>query len=113
MDFNIINLSIGMVLLMTVNITLGSLNAIFDGKFNWKKFIKGVGKSTVVALCIGTTYYAGSLNPDILVMELNGTQVNLLTAVYTAIFSAYLWYAKEDVIKIYSLIVPSKKKDGK
>ena len=35
MTTSIIHLAVGLVLLVAVNIVLGSLNALFDGSFSW------------------------------------------------------------------------------
>ena len=50
MDLSIINLGIGLVLVMCINIILGSINSIFEKAFDKKKFSKGLLKNFVTLL---------------------------------------------------------------
>ena len=48
MEQTIIRLAIGLVLLVAVNVVLGSLNALFDGTFDRIKCRNGVIKGTLL-----------------------------------------------------------------
>ena len=49
MEQTIIRLAIGLVLLVAVNVVLGSLNALFDGTFDRIKCRNGVIKGFIIA----------------------------------------------------------------
>ena len=95
MTTSIIHLAVGLVLLVAVNIVLGSLNALFDGT------IKGI----IVAACFIAFYMAGWLNPDIIAIDVDGQTVNLMTASNLALLTAYVLYAKDVFVKLKNLIL--------
>lgn len=69
MTTSIIHLAVGLVLLVAVNIVLGSLNALFDGSFDKVKLRNGTIKGIIVAACFIAFYMAGWLNPDIIAID--------------------------------------------
>ena len=89
LDMTIIRLAAGLVLLIAANIALGSINAIIDGEWDQTKFRNGCIKSAVVAAALVAVYFAGYLNPDLMVVEVDGQTVNLMTAVSLAMLAAY------------------------
>ena len=66
MEQTIIRLAIGLVLLVAVNVVLGSLNALFDGTFDRIKCRNGVIKGVIIAACFVAFYVAGRLNQSTL-----------------------------------------------
>ena len=50
------------------------------------------------------TYILGGLNPNILIMTSNDVSINIQTAISLAITGGIIWYGKEVVTKITSLI---------
>ena len=80
MEQTIIRLAIGLVLLVAVNVVLGSLNALFDGTFDRIKCRNGVIKGIIIAACFVAFYVAGRLNPDIVAIDIDGETVNVATA---------------------------------
>ena len=72
LDMTIIRLAAGLVLLIAANIALGSINAIIDGEWDQTKFRNGCIKSAVVAAALVAVYFAGYLNPDLMVVEVDG-----------------------------------------
>ena len=58
MEQTIIRLAIGLVLLVAVNVVLGSLNALFDGTFDRIKCRNGVIKGIIIAACFVAFYVA-------------------------------------------------------
>ena len=98
LDMTIIRLAAGLVLLIAANIALGSINAIIDGEWDQTKFRNGCIKSAVVAAALVAVYFAGYLNPDLMVVEVDGQTVNLMTAVSLAMLAAFTAYAV-DVLK--------------
>ena len=105
MTTSIIHLAVGLVLLVAVNIVLGSLNALFDGSFDKVKLRNGIIKGIIVAACFIAFYMAGYLNPDIIAIEVDGQTVNLMTASNLALLTAYVLYAKDVFVKLKNLIL--------
>ena len=95
MEQTIIRLAIGLVLLVAVNVVLGSLNALFNG------VIKGI----IIAACFVAFYVAGRLNPDIVAIDIDGETVNVATAANLAMVTAYVLYAKDVFSKLSKLVL--------
>ena len=74
-DIAIVRLGIGLVLLIAANIALGSVNAFMEGTWDMMKFRNGCIKGGVVAASLIAVYYAGWLNPDLLVIEIGRAHV--------------------------------------
>ena len=108
MGLSVINLGIGLVLLMCINIVLGSIDSIFKQSFDKKKFTQGLLKSFIIALCTMGIYGVGYLNPDVIAMNINGQDVNLLTTIYILIMSGFVLYAKQCVEKLSKIILGEK-----
>ena len=100
MEQTIIRLAIGLVLLVAVNVVLGSLNALFDGTFDRIKCRNGVIKGIIIAACFVAFYVAGRLNPDIVAIDIDGETVNVATAANLAMVTAYVLYAKDVLSKL-------------
>lgn len=108
MTTSIIHLAVGLVLLVAVNIVLGSLNALFDGSFDKVKLRNGIIKGIIVAACFIAFYMAGYLNPDIIAIEVDEQTVNLMIASNLALLTAYVLYAKDVFVKLKNLILSKK-----
>ena len=104
MEQTIIRLAIGLVLLVAVNVVLGSLNALFDGTFDRIKSRNGVIKG-IIAACFVAFYVAGRLNPDIVAIDIDGETVNVATAANLAMVTAYVLYAKDVFSKLSKLVL--------
>lgn len=104
-DMNIVNIAIGLVLLMSGNILLGSTEAGLNGEFNLEKFIKGIVKAVAVALTLVLIYTAGVLNPEVIQIDLNGSSVNLVDGV-NLLLTYWAWiYAKEVFKKLNNFTI--------
>lgn len=104
MTINALFLGLGLLLLIAVNIVLGSIDAMLSGQFDTAKFKRGIIKGLVVALCFAVTYLVGWMNPDVVAVSINAESVNLLTAVYLVIMAGFLFYAKEVIVKLASFV---------
>lgn len=104
LDMTIIRLAAGLVLLIAANIALGSINAIIDGEWDQTKFRNGCIKSAVVAAALVAVYFAGYLNPDLMVVEVDGQTVNLMTAVSLAMLAAFTAYAVDVLKKLKDML---------
>ena len=104
LDMTIIRLAAGLVLLIAANIALGSINAIIDGEWDQTKFRNGCIKRAVVAAALVAVYFAGYLNPDLMVVEVDGQTVNLMTAVSLAMLAAFTAYAVDVLKKLKDML---------
>lgn len=104
MNMDIIKLAIGLIVLIIINIVLGSIDAWLTKTFDKEKFRKGTLKGFIISLCFAATYFVGYLNPNIIVVNMNGVDVDLLSAVTMAITMGYIWYGKEVITKLVALV---------
>lgn len=104
MDITIIKLGAGLLLLIVANIILGSVGAAISKTWDWTKFWNGITKGIAVTAALVAVYYAGYLNPDLLVIETGGQTVNLMTAIYIALMAAFTVYAVDVVKKLRDML---------
>ena len=104
-------LAIGLIILITVNIVLGSLAAMFAGSFDWKRFRTGIYKGGIVFACLALVYLTGWLNQDIMVFEVSGQTVNLMQATYLIIFAGYIYYGSNVITKYYKILTSGSKEE--
>jgi hypothetical protein len=95
-----IYLGIGLLGLIIINIILGSVKSVFESKFDKVKLLQGVVKGFIVSLCFIGCYFIGLLNPNIIVINANGQDINLLTGVHMVVLGGYLVYGKEVLTKL-------------
>lgn len=100
----IFRLGIGLLLLILANIALGSINAFIEGTWDSAKFRNGCIKGGVIAAALIAVYFAGWLNPDLLVIENDGQTVNLMTAVHLALLAAFTIYAVDVIAKLKNML---------
>lgn len=68
-NIELVSMLLGIVAgLQVINIVLGSLDAMLEKNFNWKKFFYGIFKALVNALCIVGTCALADLFAEILNM---------------------------------------------
>jgi hypothetical protein len=108
MDLSVINLGIGLLGLMVINIFLGSIDSIFSKSFDWVKFKLGLLKSFAVAMCTLGLYGVGWLNPDVVAMNVDGQAITLLMAIYMLIMTAFISYAKQCIDKLSKILLGGK-----
>ena len=104
LDMTIIKMAAGLVLLIAANIALGSISAIIAGEWDRAKFRNGCIKGGVVALALIAVYFAGYLNPELLVVETDGQKVNLMTAVSLVTLAAFTAYAVDVLKKLKNML---------
>ena len=91
-----------------------AINAIIAGDWDKAKFRNGCIKSAVVAVALIAVYFAGYLNPDLMVVEVDGQTVNLMTAVHIALLAAFTAYAVDVLKKLKDMLstaTPGKEED--
>ncbi len=102
-------LAISLIILITVNIVLGSITAMFSGEFDWRRFRTGILKGFVIFLCLGLVYLAGWLSPDIIAFEVTGQTVNLMQATYLVVLAGYIYYGTNVITKYYNILTGGSK----
>ena len=99
-DLQMIYLGVGLFGLILVNILLGSVHAILEKQFNKEKFKNGIIKGVIVGISIIIVYFIGLLTPTIIIMEMNGQKVTLITAIQLILVTSFLYYGKEVIVKL-------------
>lgn len=99
-----LNLFIGLVATMLANILLGMTLAKLKQNFNKKKFLEGLVKVISILLGIGLMYLTSYLNPDILVANINGTNVNLIDAIKLLFMAGIVMYGSQDLTKLRDIL---------
>lgn len=95
---------IGLVAVMFANILLGATLAKFKENFKKEVFFKGVFKALCVVSGISLVFLCGYLNPTILAVSINDTNVNLIEALRLIFIAGIVYYGKEDLVKIKDLL---------
>ena len=66
---------------------------------------EGCIKGGVIALALIAVYFAGYLNPDLMVVEVSGQTVNLMTAVSLVMLAAFTAYAVDVIGKLKDMLL--------
>lgn len=99
-----LNLFIGLVATMLANILLGMTLAKLKQTFNKKKMLEGLVKVVSILSGIGLMYLTSYLNSDILVANINGTNVNLIDAIKLLFMAGIIMYGSQDLIKLKDIL---------
>lgn len=59
----------------------------------------------MIALSLIAVYFAGYLNPDLMVVEVSGQTVNLMTAVSLVMLAAFTAYAVDVIGKLKDMLL--------
>lgn len=103
-DIKTLYTAAALLILMSVNIILGSLNAITERNFNRKTLLQGIIKAITIVGCFILVYAAGLLTFDLAIININGEEVNVLTAIYLLLVYAFYHYSKEVISKLRDVI---------
>lgn len=98
-------LALGLLILVGINVALGTLNSWMNGTYDKVKFWNGVKKGGVVALCFAAFYLVGQMNPDIAAITLQERIITVGDAADVIMTSAYVLYAKDVFDKLYKMIL--------
>ncbi|MDD6942154.1 MAG: phage holin family protein [Bacilli bacterium] len=99
-----LNLFIGLVATMLANVLLGMTLAKLKQNFNKKKLLEGLVKVVSILSGVGLMYLTSYLNPDILVANINGTNVNLIDAIKLLFMAGIVMYSSQDLIKLKDIL---------
>ena len=89
---------------MLANVLMGVTLAKLKQNFNKKKLLEGLVKVVSVLSGIGLMYLTSYLNPDILVANINGTNVNLINAIKLLFMAGIIMYGSQDLIKLKDIL---------
>lgn len=99
-----LNLFIGLLATMLANVLLGMTLAKLKQSFNKKKCLEGLVKIVSILGSVGLMYLTSYLNPNILVANINGTNVNLIDAVKMLFMAGIVMYGSQDLIKLKDIL---------
>ena len=99
-----IKLSAGLILVIIAYIALGSTSAIIEGNWDKVKFRNGCIKGGIISVALIAVYFAGYLNPDLMVVDIDGQTVNLMTAVSLVMLAAFTAYAVDVIKKLKDML---------
>ena len=98
-------LAVGLLMLVGINVALGTWNSKINGTFDEVKFWNGIKKGCVVAVCFAAFYLVGQIEPGYTVIEINERTFTVGTAADILMTSAYVLYAKDVFDKLYKMII--------
>lgn len=99
-----LNLFIGLVSTMVANVLLGMTLAKLKQTFNRKKMLEGLVKVVSILSGVGLMYLTSYLNSDILVTNINGTNVNLIDAIKLLFMAGIVMYGSQDLTKLRDIL---------
>lgn len=99
-----LNLFIGLTTAMLANILMGMTLAKLKQNFNKKKMLEGLVKVISILIGVGLMYLTSYLNPDVLVANINGTNVNLIDAIKMLFMAGIIMYGSQDLIKLKDIL---------
>ena len=103
MLLDILRLGGGLLLLISAKIAIGSIGAIINKEWDWRTFWGGVIKGASRLYAFVAVYLAGWLNPELMVIEINGKMMNLQSAAYVILLGVYVVYAVDVVKKLMKI----------
>lgn len=99
-----LNLFIGLASVMLANVLLGTTLAKLKANFSKKKMLEGLVKVGCILAGIGLMYLTSYLNPDILVANINETNVNLIDGIKLLFMAGIVMYGGQDLIKLKDIL---------
>ncbi len=95
---------IGVLLVMLSNTLLGATIAKLKKKFNKKNLINGLFKATCIILAVAFMYVCSYLNPDIMVLNINGLEVNLIDGIKIIGVAGIVYYGGQSLKKLAEIL---------
>ena len=99
-----LNSFIGLASVMLANVLMGVTLAKLKKNFNKKKMLEGLVKIGGVLIAIGLLYLASYFNPDILVVNVDGKNMNLIDAMNLLFTTGIVIYCGQDLIKLKDIL---------
>ena len=98
------NIILGLANVMTANILLGTSIATIRKSFDKEKFWNGIIKCVLVIISILLMYLCSYLNPDIMVANINGQEVNLISGMEAIFVAGIIFYGFQSLLKLTQLL---------
>lgn len=98
------NIILGVILVMLANTLLGATLAKLKKKFSKKNLLNGLFKATCIILAVIFMYACSYLNPNIMVLNMNGTDVNLIDGIKIIGVAGIVYYGAQSLKKLADLI---------
>lgn len=99
-----IKIIIGLVSVMVANVLLGVTLAKLKKEFKKDKLLNGLVKYLGIIIGVLLMYLSGYLNPNIIVTNINGIEVNLMVGIEVLFISGIIYYGMQDLIKLKDLL---------
>ena len=99
-----LNLFIGLASVMLANVLMGVTLAKLKQNFNKKKLLEGLVKIGGVLIAIGLLYLTSYFNPNILVVNVDGKNMNLIDAMNVLFTTGIVIYGSQDLIKLKDIL---------
>lgn len=99
-----IKIIIGLICVMASNILLGTSLAKLKKKFNKKTLINGIVKAGLVIVSVLLMYLCSCLNPEIMVANINGQEVNLISGMELIFITGIIMYGFQSLVKLKDLL---------
>lgn len=101
---NMIKIIVGLVCVIFANILLGAKLADLKNEFSWSKLWAGLFKSICIIIAVCLMYICSYYNPDIMVANINGINVNLITGMEAIFIAGIALYGFQDLNKLQQLL---------
>jgi hypothetical protein len=102
-----------LLVLVIVNIILGSISSLFQQQFDKTKFWQGLVKGSIIVICFCLVLIVGKANAGILVVNVNDQNLDLATATQMLMTTSYAWYGLEIYKKMTGLLSGKYKEEVK
>lgn len=89
---------------MSANVLLGATVAKLKQEFNKENLINGIFKATCIIIAVAFMYLCSYLNPDIMVLNVNGSDINLIEGIKLIGIAGIVYYGAQSLKKLANLI---------
>ena len=102
MDF--ISIVYGMISVMVANILLGTNIARIKKSFDISLFLNGFLKAFLIIIACSLMYFCSYLNPEIVVANINGIEVNLINGMELLFVGGIISYGYQCLTKLKCIL---------
>ena len=99
-----VKIILGLFCVMVSNILFGVTLAKIKGMFNKDKLLKSLVKYISLILGVFFIYIAGVLNENVVVAEIDGISVNLVSGIKLLLTLGLMYYGGQSLIKLKDLL---------
>lgn len=99
-----IKIIIGLICVMISNILLGCSLATIKKEWNKDKFFNGLFKAFFIVISCILLYLCSYLNPDVLIINIDGNNLNLIDGMKAIFIAGIVLYGYNDLIKLKEIL---------